>query len=322
MSKEYISVIIPVFNCEKFIEKCVESLFGQTYDNIEYIFINDKTRDNSIEILESIIEKYPKRRKNVKIIHHKYNQGSAASRNTGLINATGEYIIFCDSDDWVDTDLYTKMYTCAIENNADIVCCDFALVYKTKTIYNKYTTTEEDITNLYDLKFDLLYSSVCNKLVKKDLYTTNNINFFPNIDMWEDLGVMSRLRYYSKKTIILNNLYYYYNKENSTSIVSIPNESKIQQQIKCAELLYDFFKDKGSAFDNVVKYLKFMSKSDYLFNVHTRNIEKWRNIYPDTHKFIFTFHNLPFNMRVISWLVSLKMNWIALFILKLKASIK
>jgi glycosyltransferase involved in cell wall biosynthesis len=138
-----ISIIIPVFRVEKYIERCVRSLFEQTLDDIEYIFINDCTPDNSMMILSNLIEQYPYRKSQVKIIHHTINKGVSAARNAGLKTATGEYIIHCDSDDWVEKDMYESLYDKAIAEDADMVGCDFYCEYKKKSIYCKQYFNQE-----------------------------------------------------------------------------------------------------------------------------------------------------------------------------------
>ena len=120
-----ISIIIPIYKSEKFIEKCSRSLFEQTLNNIEFIFINDSTPDISISLLYNIIDHYPNREEKFKIINLEKNQGVANARNVGIENATGEYVIHCDSDDWVDKDMYERLYRKAQETDADIVGCNF-----------------------------------------------------------------------------------------------------------------------------------------------------------------------------------------------------
>ena len=117
-----VSVCIPVYGVEKYIERCARSLFEQTMtDGIEFIFVNDCTTDKSIEILERILAEYPGRQAQTKIIHHATNKGLVAARNTGLAHATGDYIIHCDSDDWVDLNFYESLYKKAVETGADVV---------------------------------------------------------------------------------------------------------------------------------------------------------------------------------------------------------
>jgi len=97
-----VSVIVPIYNVEGYIEKCVRTLFEQTYQNIEYIFVDDCSPDNSVNILEIVLEEYPDRKNQVHIVRHEINKGSASSRNTGLDLVNGEYIMFADSDDYTD----------------------------------------------------------------------------------------------------------------------------------------------------------------------------------------------------------------------------
>ena len=126
MKQIKVSVCIPVYGVEKFIERCARSLFEQTMkEGIEFIFVNDCTKDNSIIILESVLKEYPERKEQVKIVHHTQNGGLVAARKTGLKHASGEYVVHCDSDDWVEVSLYEEMYKKAIRTDADMVYCHF-----------------------------------------------------------------------------------------------------------------------------------------------------------------------------------------------------
>uniref|UniRef100_UPI00112F95A9 glycosyltransferase family 2 protein n=1 Tax=Campylobacter concisus TaxID=199 RepID=UPI00112F95A9 len=103
--KDYnVSIIVPIYNVEKYIEKCAVTLFEQDYDNVEYVFVNDCSPDKSMKILKDIIEKYPNRKDDIKIINNIKNSGSSLTRKYGLDASTGKYILFVDSDDWVDRD--------------------------------------------------------------------------------------------------------------------------------------------------------------------------------------------------------------------------
>ena len=122
-----VSVIIPIYKVRNFIERCACSLFEQTLQDIEYIFVDDASPDDSIDILKSCVERYPERASHVHILVHEHNQGLPAARNTGLPVATGEYIFHCDSDDFVEKDMLEIMYKVATEEDADMVYCDFYL---------------------------------------------------------------------------------------------------------------------------------------------------------------------------------------------------
>ena len=116
-----VSMLVPIYGVEKFIERCAISLFEQTYQNIEYIFVNDCTKDDSINVLERVINRYPNRKPFVRIINHKQNKGLAGARNTAVSNATGEFIMHVDSDDYVDKEIVRKAIDKQLRSDADIV---------------------------------------------------------------------------------------------------------------------------------------------------------------------------------------------------------
>ena len=104
-----VSVIIPIYGVEQYIERCATSLFEQTLDNVEFIFVNDCTKDKSIENLKKVIEKYPKRKNYIQIINHNENFGLPTARRTGLGYVHGEYVAHCDSDDWLEPNAYETL---------------------------------------------------------------------------------------------------------------------------------------------------------------------------------------------------------------------
>ena len=121
-----VSVVIPVYGVEAYIRRCARSLFGQTLNDMEFIFVDDFTPDRSIDLLKKEVEQLPPpRRKQVRIINLPQNMGAAKAREVGIKAATGEYIIHCDSDDWVERDAYRKMYDCAKRHDYDIVIADY-----------------------------------------------------------------------------------------------------------------------------------------------------------------------------------------------------
>ena len=211
MSNIKISVIIPIYNVEKFIQRCAKSLFEQTMtSNIEYIFVNDFSSDKSIEILNNVLSNYPYRIEQTKIINLPLNVGASSCRNYGLQNANGDFIIFCDSDDWVDHNMYEILYNKAIQENADIVCCDFYDEFINKQITRKQPFAEQPETGIKNMLTAKLHSSTCNKLVKHSLYKENNIIFPDKINMWEDLYTSIRLFFYAKKIAYIPLPLYHY----------------------------------------------------------------------------------------------------------------
>ena len=146
-----ISVIVPIYNVSAFIGRCVESLMMQTLDDVEFIFVDDATPDNSMMALKEILACHPEREGRVKILHHEQNQGLPAARNTGMHEATGEYIFHCDSDDYVEPDMLARLYETAKEKQADFVWCDWYLTLANSERYMKqpeYATAEEALRSM------------------------------------------------------------------------------------------------------------------------------------------------------------------------------
>lgn len=208
-----VSIIIPVYKAEKYIERCVRSLFNQTLNCLEYIFVDDCSPDNSIGIMKNILNEYPNRKTQVKVIKHAQNTGVSQSRQDGTDIATGEYIIHCDPDDWVDPYMYEDMYKKALKSNADIIICDFFCESQTGTKYYNQDplflnglSILESITGVNN-KF--LHGALWNKLIKSDIYKKSK---FPNsINYCEDVFILFNILSQNKLKIdYLNKAYYHY----------------------------------------------------------------------------------------------------------------
>ena len=165
-----VSIIIPIYNTANYIEKCAISLFEQTLQDIEFLFINDCTQDNSIDILQATLNRYPNRISQTRIINMPKNSGVATVRKYGISIASGEYIANCDSDDFISRDMYNTMYEYASLNNCDIVRCKFARCYDNtySECYNiplvNYSDKNKYISCLLS-ECDL--NSLCDKIVIK-----------------------------------------------------------------------------------------------------------------------------------------------------------
>lgn len=139
-----ISIIIPVYNAEKHIEKCARSLFEQTLFSVEYIFVDDCSSDNSVDVVKTVLNDYPERKEQCVFLCLDKNSGPATARNKGLEEAKGDYIYFCDADDWLDSSMLEEMLSLAEKEKADIVICDFCVVYHDKRHYCRVTSWTSD----------------------------------------------------------------------------------------------------------------------------------------------------------------------------------
>jgi glycosyltransferase involved in cell wall biosynthesis len=321
-----VSVIVPVYKVEYFFERCLRSLFEQTLDSIEYIFINDCSPDSSMTVLEKIITEYPHRKSQVKIINHPQNMGLGTTRKDGMKAATGEYVISCDSDDWVNIDMYEKMYNKAIEENADIVCCGIYLEYFNKQMTKKYPYSEENASILKNRKYVLggIYSAVWNKLIRRHLYLENDIYALDGINMWEDTAVTFRLRILSRKTVIIPDPFYHYNLQNGTSYISTYRLSYFKEKVKCVECIEKFTHDRHiyDEFIKTILFLRFMSKADLLIGKPIRDINRWKETYSETHKHIWKDAYLSLRWRILFWFTIKGFGNIACIIIDIQTKLK
>ncbi|MFD1439566.1 glycosyltransferase family 2 protein [Acinetobacter sp. ANC 4282] len=267
MSNIKVSIFVPMYNVADFIEKCAKSLFMQTYENIEYIFVNDSTPDNTIEILQNLLEKFPKRKHQVKIIHHEVNKGIAATRNTGILNATGEYLLQVDGDDHIDIKTVELMLNKAIAEKADIVLCNYYLEFKKTNIEVKHGFLDKE-QYLKDVLSAKIPPSIWNKLIRLEVYQKNNLLFNEGVNYGEDYMLVPQIIYFSKKISSLDIPLYNYIRWNTNSYTARIKESHLNNLIKVCENLNNFFYNRGE-FKEFLNIGFSTKKSDLLRDAHT-----------------------------------------------------
>lgn len=269
-----VSVIIPVYNVENYLRKCLNSLVNQTLKDIEIIVVNDGTLDNSQEIIDEYVKKYPK--KVVSIIQE--NGGQGAARNTGLLHAKGEYIGYVDSDDYVEENMYEELYKKAKEEDSDIVICGNNVVKENYEFLSK-----EDV----DKEFLLGKMAVWNKIYKKNIIVDNKIQFRSKV-WYEDLDFTMKVYFSSKKISYVDKpLYNYLLREGSTM-----NNNNIKRNLELIEAfdsLIDYCKDKKI-------YNKAKDEIEFLCIYHmyifaTTRVLNTNNKYKDKIEIINKFKN-------------------------------
>lgn len=243
-----VSVCVPIYGVEKYIERCAKSLFKQSYENIEYIFVNDCTKDHSIELLLGVLEAYPERKSQVKIIQHKHNLGLGAARNTAIENCSGKFVMHVDSDDWLQSDCIKLCVEEQVKTNADIVSVDLMRISSTenKLVHFPDSLTPKEMT--VALINSTIEHNIVGRLIRLSLYTENEIKVTEGVNMSEDLNVMPRLAYFSMKISAVPVALYYYYKENPNSYTASFSEKKFYQGQKTLHILDSFFKDKGTEY--------------------------------------------------------------------------
>ncbi len=287
-----VSILVPVYGVEPWFGRCLRSLFGQTLDDVEYVFVDDCTPDASMAVLERVLEEYPHRKPQVRVLRHERNMGLAAARTTGLKAATGKYVVHCDSDDWVDTRMYETMYRAAEAQGADMVCCGYVSHHGDWAGTFNYPADYHDMC----LRWDILFSAVWNKLVRRSLYTDHDILPFEGVEMCEDQGLTVRLRYVSRKTVVVPEALYHYNvRGDSICRDPVRLARNLDDTVRCAECLTRFFaeRDPDGRMDLYLKAYQFTVARPFLDDRQVRDIARWRRTFPDMHKDIGRLGVLP-----------------------------
>jgi len=306
-----VSVIIPIYNAATYLKMCVKSLMRQTLDEIEYIFINDASTDNSILILEDILKQYPNRRSYV--INLQKNGGISNARNIGIRYATGEYITHCDSDDWIDSEMYATLYQLASESEADIAACDFIHEYETHNSISQqpYSTDMQD--NMKRLLDGRIFPSLWASIIKRELITMHDISFPKDLNMGEDLLFNVKVYYYANTIVHTNSPYYHY-RHTDGSVCIRRSKKSINSDIAIAGLIEEFLikNDCYHIYKQEITYRKFFSKLALIRNFdNKKDYQEWLHIYPETHKKIFSYEQIEPKLRFMLWIASKHFFWIS-----------
>lgn len=294
-----VSVIVPVYNVEDYLDACLKSLVNQSLQDIEIIVVNDGSPDNSQAIIDRYVEKYPDLVKSI----IKENGGQASARNVALNIAKGEYINFVDSDDWVKPDMYEKMYEKAKETDSDIVICDTTDNYKGYSIYHKPSNFTNKLRQT---------PSPCNKLFKKSFIGELR---FPENKMWyEDFTFVTELLMQTEKIARYHNDFYQCNCRD-ISTMSNNNSPKNLDIITAFELIVEFAKENG-LYEKYKEDLDFMIIDHILITTINRVAQQKHpekeNVIKELRRYIKkeipnilnlkVYKEMPVNRRLIAYL--------------------
>lgn len=311
-----VSVIVPVYGVEKYIERCARSLFEQTLDDIEFIFVDDCTPDRSIEILKAEIEKFrlrfAEKKYEVRIVRMPANSGLAAVRRHGIQLATGDYIIHCDSDDWVDVTMYEKMYNKAIEEDADMVVCGYREtdgVNDLRVGSYLFTTKDEFIARMLYMKEAW---TVWDKLCHRSLYEGIE---YPKYSMGEDMVFTFQFVLKANKVSVVNEILYnyYFNPASITKVQSDEKRfSNWEQSIYNAERVLSYFTrfKLDKTYHAALEFYKYKQKKvagDLAYK--KAYATQWLHKFPSTHKSIWCLKELTLTEK-IKYCIVVLCSWI------------
>lgn len=306
-----ISVIVPVYKVEQFIGRCTVSLMEQTMDEgVEYVFVDDASPDRSIRILEETLGRYPEKKDHVRIIRHEKNLGLPAARNSGLDVASGEYIFHCDSDDYVESDMLEQMYSKAVDDDADIVWCDWWLSFEKNERYMKQPDYDTPMDALKAMLSGVMKFNVWNKLVRRSLYTESGVLFPSGYGMGEDMTMM-RLFARARKAVYLPKAFYHYVQQNSGAFSKTYSERHLMELRHNVETLSDDLRKLyGDSLEQEIAFLKLDVKFPFLISGDRSRYELWKSWYPEADKYILQNRQVSFRRMALQWMAARNQFWL------------
>lgn len=245
MNQELISVIVPVYNVEQYLEKCVHSILNQTYKKLEIILVNDGATDESGKLCDALAELDERI-----VVYHKQNGGLSDARNYGVERATGAYIGFVDSDDYIDSEMYEELYAAIKKENADVAECNLKIIYPHNVEYytqSKYyeVCTKEEYLEEY-LKLEKLFGSVWTKLIKAEVAKKL---LFPKGKLYEDTYYTYDLIQIADKYVIFDKPYYNYLMRGN----SITNSKFNPRMLDLVEIVNAFHTKVSNDYTNLLE---------------------------------------------------------------------
>lgn len=278
-----ISIIVPIYNAQNYIEECAKTLLEQNFNNIEFVFIDDCSTDNSIKILNNVIKKYPTRINDINIIENKKNMGVSYTRKIGMQAAKGEYVIQIDSDDWVESNMCEELYLKAKETNADIVASDYFQNFNDRQKYIKQDYGE-GINLFRAILLSSLHGSLCNKLIKRQLYIDFNIYPLEKFNLFEDKFVSLRLFSCTKKISYIPKAFLHYRQHESSFTSQHVKSKHIEDTISFVNAVNDFFK-LNNLFDQYqTEFNSFVLYHKKIFLLDEKFYYLWDDFFPEVNK--------------------------------------
>lgn len=312
----FVSIIVPVYNVEKYLSKCVDSLLAQTLNEIEIICVNDCSTDSSL----SILKEYEKKDSRVIVMDLKQNVKQGGARNRGIEIAKAPYLCFVDSDDWLDAKMCEDLYHIAIENDADMVRGRRYQFYGDNDIRKEKGT--EAVLNMDSLldrnRYYVAYGGVlCGGIVKKDIFIKNELTY-PEQLIYEDNAIGVLIYLFCKKIAYSDEYYYYYRCNNQSTTRSV-NNYRYFDRLDTAKMFlenmkrygfYETYKEEADFYFITLFYINTIMGSVLSFDPPATKyiyqiVREMKSIMPNFRENIYYRTNYPIKMKVFCWLLSL-----------------
>ena len=292
-----VSIIVPIYNIEQYVGKCIESILAQTYPDFELILVDDGSPDDC----GRICDEYGERDERIKVIHKK-NGGLTSARNAGLSEAEGEWIMHVDGDDWIEPDMLESLIGAAQVTGADLVFGDF-MKYGPYAGYFKLPTWSGDKRESMSNYIAYMMTTIWGSIAKRSLYIDNSLKSPEGISYCEDFHLIVRLCHFAKKVVNVHRPFYHY-RYRPTSIMSNLNKKTEADEQWVYQDTIRFFKEQGVYED----YRKVMSwrvlKSAQELLLDPAGHKRFMELFNDGREFIFSCPFVNRKIKMLAWMLT------------------
>ena len=312
----FLSIILPVYNGSKFVGKCIDSILGNTYAQIELIIVDDGSTDATAEICDS----YAARDKRV-VVYHNMNHGVSYSRNFGIDHANGIWVGFVDADDWLTLDAFATIAANAHDDKTDIVCYGFWSVTKDNETAVRLPSIGEGKIQFMREQMLHGWTVVWDTFFRKDFLERHALCFKEGITICEDFEFLFRAFYYANDIVVIDNPLYYYNRMNEDSALHRMTVKQYDEIIEANLSVARFYEEHGilDRFRDIVAWKILRAKQEYVLDVATQ--KKFLSIYPECHKYILNCPTLNTKMKIMMWFLTHRMGWVTRLLVGIRNSI-
>lgn len=304
-----VSIIIPVFNASKHIERCLESLKKQTYRDLEVLFVNDSSTDDSIEKIKAFAEEHETKDLEIKVLQHVKNRGVAAARNTALDAATGDYIYSLDADDYMDADAIEQMVNEAEQIDADVVGIEWMLTFEKNGRHMSQPDVKAGEEMFKKMCRGVMRWNLWLFMIRRSVIEEHHLRFADGMNMGEDMMLMLKLSQHIKKVSIIHKPLYHY-VSIDTSVSKVWSESLVTQITQNVQEVDEYVSPQ---YKKEIAFLKLNQKLPLLISSKQNDYDTWLSWFPEANAYILENHELPLRTKMIQYAAGKKQFWFVRF---------
>ena len=307
-----ISIIVPIYNIEKFLPCCIESVLAQTFTEWELILVDDGSKDSS----GVICDEYAAQDARIRVFH-KENGGVSSARNLGLDNVRGEWITFVDADDWIESDMLELLLRKGEETGADIVMGDFLFAYPDRDVPYRFPDWDDCKTTSLNRYITSVWTCVCGGIHRRSLYEEHQLQSPRGVTYCEDFHLIVRLCYFARKVVNVHRPFYHYRQQEGSVMHNLNKKMERDEQWIYQDIIR-FFKEQGVYKDYRKTICWRMLKATQELVLDKSTWKAFQEMVPEKKHYIWDCPYINRKLKMNMWCLTHHLSWVSLLMLNLR----